>query len=1357
MQILAGNKYAGDDMRNRSYDNFKITFQLQLQFPCKTGENLFQVEMRRKSPVLDKSVQDFNGIMNVHDLVRQYFLWVSGDGRWTLEKTEPPFGESFWVDIVNDDGRKIKTINENRTTKWFSDILGINGGNIEISFVYGHFILLVNGAKILDIIDEHYYNGGYICLTALNSNAYVENIKVTEICDDRLIIKNVTPTQLYLNGNPEKRLAKVAVDNNCGENVKGMFILSAAGIRENTIVQAPPGEVLFELPMPDVSAGASMDIEFWPEGAKKASAYVNVQIKPARKRILYTVTSAHEDLGYCGYIDRIKEEMARYLEYVEDIIQNNSTDEDRSRYRYVVEHLWWFFGYSESRGYINAKNYVDKYMKNGLVEQTFTHSGTHTYWNQFEQMIMSAYYASRQFPDLYNLKLETAIYSDIEGVAWPIASIFAKAGCKYLLNCRNMFRAEGYEGEGSDKKKQITYESADLSENNIDKFEMPFWWIAPNGTDRLLTQIPKGFGGQLYAVSYKNYNEFLDALVYYLDAWHEYPYDEMLNMAYMDHLIPNTTYLDIIERHSKKYAWPKIKMSTAKNYFKDIEDKYGNELPKYSGEISSNWGDFSTNDSKSFGLKRHISNSLPALGVLGIIARLKDSCGEYPYNTISDVLWRLMEFDEHCWPTMPPPTEDNVFNTEFINRGNVEYAGVQMKIEIERLMASIFGRKGNNYLILFNPYLCPSDSILKLDALDYGNCRLTMKDKDIPLQFCGNRLLAEIPVIAPLGDFCLKIDAARSLEKPRDIELSGAQTLVFNHYIVTINDNYITQIEDKDKNRLLIDDLAEHSFNQMLYVHTEAAYSPDIKTYPAENLYLGLSTGEVADILYQRGYEPQSGTKFECRYIFYKNSKRIDIENRIFEASKLLYEGAMGKSFNDLGNRYMDNFFFAFPFKSEQFEIKIELAGCTADYERDFLPVGNHDYVVCQNYIAIVEKDYSIALMSRDVPAAHLGKIRYNRFGTKEKIDKPHIYSYPASSRMSGIACRSIEECDINYDYTIYTGESTSNLPKLANLQRYEPIIYLAENRIENKTRFIDIKSNSTFATALKYNEQPGDGLILRFCEQAGKKDCVRFIPGFMELDKAYICSINETAVEPLAVDNNSITVNIGSFDIVTVALYGKNNLTEPQDFKAISVTDNSVSFSWHGNEPGYLLFMGQTEDFKPLQYNICGYSANNNYTVNGLCLDTDYFFKLAAYDQYNNMRIYKKTIHIHTSKYNSSQPAPLSELRLMALEQTVMVLAFKTSKEDDISFYEIYRAECSDLSDLIKIDTIKALPFYVQFYKDKNLKPDTLYYYKICPVDIAGNKNENGPIVRRKTQKSDWWLVRSYKDKFINMGGENA
>lgn len=1337
MLINKNSQHVTEEMKDRFYEDFNISFDLKL--PKEKSENVvFSLGMRIKSPYLQSPDEGYvNPQTNMG--TKQYILDFYGNGKLVLRKTESIMADYKWRIVTTDDGKKLAV--PGGIPCVLDTVFGsiFENMSVHVSLVYNHFIVKINDKIVVDTKDELPYPSGYISFKSFDYDIEINNVVVSEI-NEKVSVKEFKPTALFLKGNPPKRVGELILFNEC-EAPRECYISVNDNVQALGII--PDGESSHEIEIPDNKNEGTLAIKVFKDGAIKESDIYITQLKPARKRTLWMTFTAHEDLGYCGWLDKLKEEMAIYLDMAQDLC-----DKDE-RYKYMIEHMWWFLGYSEVRTPEKMKSLIDNYIKKGKIEPLFTHSGTHTYWNRFEQMVRSTNFARIEAKEKYGIDSVTGVYADTNGMAWQAAQSFAKAGCKYLLNVKGPWRYPKKQGTKNEfyhnPQNTFPYYEPDLS--GIDGL---CYWAGPNEKDKILLYTAWSYGGDrkgTFAV-YKGYHEYKKFIIDNLNFRSDYPYDDMLEPCYTDHLMPNDANTDLINRFEQKYEYPKIKICTLREYFEHMEENYKDKIPTIKGEIGSTWGDYATIDPESFTKKIEVAQGISFIEKLCLMAKNMGINISYPYKEIYDMLWRSLEFDEHCWATMLPPTPDNVFNNDIAKKGTISYAYEECQSIIKGLTLEISKELSNNGIVVFNTLSFKTTQTVKIDVsnIDYFFELLDNGEK-IPYSKIGNEITFEVKMAA-YSVKVLEISECKSEKVALNFNNSIIDT---QFYKITIENNSIYSIFDKELDVELIDKNAPHGFNSLLYIYAEDYLSPKIDIF--ENTIENVEVKEFETLfeIIQTGIEKESKTKIENKIYIYKNMKKIDFKNRIYDAGKLLYEGCMGRYYGDIGNRYMDNFFYSFPLNVPNFEFKIELQGCEADYQKDYVRAGVKDYVMLQNYIAAQNSDYEITLFNKNTPCAHLGEIRYNHFNIENIPQKSHIYSYVVSSRMSGLHTRSIEDCDLTFEFSLMSGKSLDRQKTAWEIR--EPLYgVVCKNGEANKdskalNSLINIDNENIVATAVKFAERIGDGVVIRLLNTKNNLQTANVNIDFMDVEKSYLITANEEIIKEIDFKD----ISLDGYDYINILLKSRYNLNAPTNLDIIA-GDNYTGISWDGNGENlrngeYFIFRSIEKDFKQSQYNMVGQTFENEFTDTALSMGKTYYYKIGAVDNYNNA-IFSDEFEIKTTKENISPPSPLTEIRVSVIDLHSLALTFKTSKEDDIVSYEILRGE--NLDDLKVIDKIEASKFYLQFYKDTNLKQNTVYYYQVLSIDNNGNKAKKSPVASKKTPATDWWIVRSYKGKYI-------
>ena len=1328
MLLNKHSQFANKDMKNQFVEDFILSFDTVLPLHCDTV--VLSVGMRIKSPYLQAPEENYvNPQSNMG--TKQYILDLYGNKKAVLRKTESISTNYKWPTVINDDGRELAV--PHGIPCIFSTVEDAfdEKTHFEIKLVHNHLTIKANDEIVIDVIDDVPYPGGYTAFTTFDYDITVDNVTFTKI-NEVIKIKSFVPTALFLRGNPPKRVGILTLNNEC-EDKRDCYI-SVDGNVQN-IGCVPVGESEYEVEIPDVQETTDIELSIFKEGTKKAYDNITYNLEPARKRTLWMCTTAHEDLGYCGWLDKLKEEMALYL----DMAQNLCDKDDR--YRYMIEHIWWLFGYGEVRSDEKMQKLIDEYLNTGKIEPLFAHSGTHTYWNRFEQLIRSTQYSRIEAKEKYGLDIKAGVYADTTGVSWQVAQAFSKAGCKYLLNARGPWRYPrkigGEEGFFTNPCNTFPYYEPDLS--NPDGLS---YWVGPNGKDKLLIYTTWSYGGDrmgTFAI-YKGYYEYRKFIIDNLNFRKDYPFDDILDPNYTDHLMPNDANSDLLDRFSVKYEYPKIKMCTLTEYFEHMEKNYADKIPTIRGELGSTWGDYATIDPESFTKKIEVAQSIPVIEKLIIMAKSMGIDIEYPYEQIYDMLWRCMEFDEHCWATMLPPKPDNVFNNDIAKKGAVSYAHdmcMSLLCDIKKKISQKAAR--DNSIVVVNTLSIESEQNICIDAPN-GNFELYCDEHNIEYSKVDDKIHFRLKM-PPLSVKVVDIRESKKLPVSNKSENTQIDT---QYYRLTIENKNIVSVFDKELNAELIDKNAPYGFNTLLYVYAENYVSPETEIYCAVIDKTDIVEYDTFYQIKQYGKEPESNTKLENTITVFKNTKRIDIKNRIYDVSKLLYEGCMGKFYGDIGNRYMDNFFYAFPFNVPGFEFKIELPGCEADYQYDYVRYGVKDYVMHQNYIKAQGDDYTVTLFNKNAPCSHLGEIRYNRFEMDNVPKNPHIYSYVASSRMSGLHTRSIEDCDLIFEYSLYSSKNSDN--KDISWEYKEPfcVSYGSGEGVE-LLPLVLVDNPNVMLTALKFTERIGDGIVVRLLNTTALPQKTSVKLDFICDYEAYILSVSEEITGKADLEN----IEVCGYDYITLLIKSKTVPESPKNVRIEDVSDNTIKLSWDTDGECFV-FRGTKQGFIPMQYNLVGEVNGNSFIDTGLNKDTQYYYRICAVDKFNSTA-FADEISVKTTPNNIDCPAPLKEIRVSAIDMNNLSLTFKISPENDIKYYQILRG--TDRENMQPIDIVEASTFYLQFYKDSNLEPDTVYYYMVLPIDSDGNKAQKSPIASKKTPASDWWIVRSYEDKFSKKG----
>jgi hypothetical protein len=980
-------------------------FILKLQFqspeagaPRELGRILFRKQALALLP--RQSTYDGLGFQANGDL--RYDLVLFSDGRLVLEKAY----ERRNVTLTNKDGKKVHTVKDFNVPLAEASGAWIPGTDVTLTLTAyrNRFAVAIADREVLSAQDPHPHPAGYCTVTAGAAAFSCTCLGVTPL-EDEIRITDLEPTPLLAHGQPLQHLVRMKMENKLSAPVPchARIELSAGGATTVPLGEIKPGETCRELFVPDVPMEGKIRIELWADGDATPLATFEKAWQPVRKWRLFVILSAHEDLGYCDIITNLPESMASYLDMARRIGDAVRAPDGAMMYRYMIEHIWWLKAYADTRPAGELQSLIEDSIKPGMMEVMAVHSGTHTHWNDCEQLARSTYYARRELPDRWGVSPVTAFYADTPGVSWAAVTPFAQSGIKYLLHCRGGWRGEGWQKDIPDI----------------------FYWQAPNGKDRLLYHHRWAYTDSLHGPLVGGYHSLLANIEGYLQSRKDYPYDALCVPSYHDHELPNVSIVETIRRWRNQWAYPDIRLSLPREYFEHMEANYADRLPTFSGDINDSWGDYAAIDPPAMGQKRDAATALSVIEPLAVRATQLAPDYTYPRHDIADLCHRLMEFDEHCWATMLPPTLMNILNNDVIKRGDAAQADALRRQLTSTALDAIAGslaRPQELTVIVWNPRPQPSDDLVKVDLSTTGISRPCLVDT-----ITGRRMRAQA-----LDDQGMHMFLAtqvppcgyRTYTVEEDKESSGndwatieQDTLTTPFYRIGLDrkNGTIVSLYDRQLKVELLDPSSPYRFNQFLFVTAPEMCSPAIAVHAPPSADLKVSVGPIAAVIRIAFHDPKSEADGVHEILCYRDVKRIDIVNRYSNLKSLLYEGSIGKSYGDIGNRYLSNVFYAFPFAVPDFRMTAEMAGGVMDLASDRLPMGVKDFVMAQHWIDTSNTRFGIALFTQEAPTVHCGAILYNRFLKTYVPEKSHLFAYAASNRMAGLSTRSGRAVSVHF------------------------------------------------------------------------------------------------------------------------------------------------------------------------------------------------------------------------------------------------------------------------------------------------------------------------------------------------------
>ncbi len=846
------------------------------------------------------------------------------------------------------------------------------------------------------------------------------------------------------------------------------------------------------------------------------------RLRPPKRWRIGLVYSSHEDIGYCGWVNKLEYESYQYL------LEAMRLCEEYDGFKYVIEHVWWLEAFQRYASTDDCDRLRCLFEKQ-KIELNAIHCGYHTHWAEAEQLICGIQFASQDAASVWNIIPKTAVFTDISGASWQTVSAYAGQGIRYV----------GFLENGGFRK-------PDHSGNPPPVFR----WMAQNGRDSVLGWYQTSYRGQLGRIWCDTMRQYPEGTFFFdeskalkteavlsklLNDLESAPYDILPYSFYDDRERPTKMLLTVCEYMNRKWKYPHFSLELPTVMFSEIEKQSIDKLPVVSGDIIDQWGDFATISPEWMSMKRRAMRQMISAEAFSALAAINGK----PYD--AEAFRRVVRygclFDEHCWATSSKhPQKMHRFNLAFTKKHSAELA---LELVEEKLKTAI-GMPGE-VIGLYNtlPASRQNPVRLPLDVIPEG----------IAVQNVGNSIITEPLSFSPMG--MMKF-SKRSLPIPES--KAAPFTFETDFYRVAADPltKRISSIFDKIQGKELLDQNSDFALGDYIYTVTESKTGADFSYELSKCRGFFVEEGDVAFVITRKGFEEQSGADVQSQFIFYKHAPSIDVE--------LSFSNAIGLM-GDFYDRYKKNIFFAFPFNVEKHQFYTQLAGGRAHSVSEKAQMCPMDFTISEEWIAVEGEEWGIGIRSEDMPVFHLSQINFNRFLSAPDFPKSHIYLYAASNRTNNLNFCTPEDAHGTYHLTIlpYNGHCEDVLPHWSRCLA-QPV--LSGDGREPTQLCVDAPLRLMCCRV-----DTESSLLLRFAEESGveRKNVKLTLP--FAPTRAVQTTLDGKEIESLEVNGSSVLFSIQKGGYISIRVYG--NFT--------------VTFENTENEPIYDIFSVPVENSRSI------------------------------------------------------------------------------------------------------------------------------------------------------------------------------
>ena len=911
----------------------------------------------------------------------------------------------------------------------------------------------------------------------------------------------LTPTEFVTAGKNNKRI--VRAEGNITQPLTPGYVSFDSGSGKVHVPFISDGKGLVDVELPVDDSKKALELKaVMHSGA--ASREAKVTVEPSRPWRLYVHAAIHSDNGYTDPSDVVR-----------DIVNNN-----------VLTALDAMKVYPDFQFHSEVSMYEDYLFETMTDAQkadyiSMTKAGRLTMSARFAVPLDNLCSHESFIRDLYPHAAKAAEYdfpniiassADTPTNAMTLPSILAGSGVKYFV-------------AGLNRPKDA------LALNICDR---PFYWQGPDGA-KVLSWLSSangsgstdfiGYGGALYLSLYSNIEDAKPRIEKYMSQFLRKDYLSDAVLVYgldVDERPLNPSMMSVIEEWNKKYASPKIILTSGPSFFEDIEKDWRGTIPTFSGDPGAGWENGAGASAVESAMVRIGSETLVSSEKLNVINALNNQ----PTLSTKDfaAAWRNVSFwNEHCFgaeESVDKPKSPFTLKLWGIKSGYATTLNQQSNDYLDKSLDALAKSLKVNTpsFVVYNPTNQPVTSWV--NAKTSTGKSVTFRADDVPA--LGYKIIPE-------SDIYQNTSSSATFD-------ANTLTLSNKYYSIKVDGTTggVSSIYDKALNCELVKKDAPYQANQYLY-----HMSKDSAEWPPK------------DLTHANGREPVSVT-VEDR----PGGKAIVIKTKAYNTPELvsvilLHDDIKRIDFNNTLNKTetmnKEHGFFAFPFNVNNHKFSVDIPNGVLQPDKDGLPNARFDWYGPQDFVVVEgknnDKDIAITWTAIDSPLATLSAPSFNLGAQPVNLDNSFVFGYVFNNQWH-TNYKASQGGVMTFRFSLTSSEKY-NPSESAQFGQSVRQPLAAASVIPNNTitgslspasySFCKITSSDVKIQSIKQAES-GNGIIIRLRNMTDAKS-VTLTVNSGKFKEAWLCNLVEVKQSKTEIKDNTFTVNMNAYGLATVML----------------------------------------------------------------------------------------------------------------------------------------------------------------------------------------------------------------------------
>ena len=770
---------------------------------------------------------------------------------------------------------------------------------------------------------------------------------------------------------------------------------------------APNGS--YRVFIPEVTAEQQVVVSF----EKSSDIKLDLSVKPQRHWTIHLVHHTHLDIGYTDPQGRVLAEHLAFLDSCLDLMNRTDSWPDDAKFRWSVEALWSFDEWTKVRSKEKIDEFI-KRVKEGRIELTAMPYNLHSETcstDELHELLRLARDVSKQ----YGIEIPAAMQTDVPGAVVGLTDVLAANKVKYLSVAHNWAgRSVPHLVGGQDQPRL-------------------FRWVGPSGKGVLVwvTDTPHGLAymeGPM--IGFNDGYEWVDDLLpAYLQshAEHPYPYPggvfgwavdnaeihrkpypwDILHLRiqgqFADNAPPRYIMAETVKRWNESWAYPKLRLSTNKDFFEEAEQRLGSQIQTIEGDWTDWWVEGVGSGARPNAMVRNAQINAADAQTVGALASFYGSVEGPEITKGSEIVYgNASLFDEHTWGAANPWT----IGDEGMDSGDQQWhwkyakalaADDEGEVLLDRAcshlgdvlstapgaLASFYisntaiWKRSDEVMVFLPESRVPLETAIKvIDSRNKKELSFYESGQINPKHRNAGRFIHIAINDAPaIG--VVRVDILEgSKSKESKGELKNELVLENEFLKVTLDPktSSVSSIYSKSLKKEIVRQDSVVGFNGYIYDEYASAGGFNHQSGRMEgNVGLDLlatrsltrpgvvidsGTNDVKEWVTIESQAPGSSW-IRATYSLNKNADRLDINNRIFKEATMTKESG----------------YFAFPFALENPITRVELSGGMSGSDLPLVPGSALHMRAARRWVSFEDKEISVALAIQDAPLIQLGGV----------------------------------------------------------------------------------------------------------------------------------------------------------------------------------------------------------------------------------------------------------------------------------------------------------------------------------------------------------------------------------------------